>query len=137
MSFIYNRTAVLTRPRSELTAAGGQAGGLPAQTGGSGRYFGLSPSQSPGSAPGEDVIAYDLPCVIMAFAGRAMGVGDLPSAAPGPSRFRFVFKRSASPRALIRARDVLIDDEGLRYQVTAAQWTPLGYKVETIRLENV
>ncbi len=40
------------------------------------------------------------------------------------------------PRTLIRDRDVITDDLGTRYQVTAAYWNSLGYKCLCERLQT-
>lgn len=36
----------------------------------------------------------------------------------------------------IKDRDVVVDDEGYRYQVTANYWTPLSYQITCERLES-
>ncbi len=40
------------------------------------------------------------------------------------------------PRTLIRDRDIITDDLGVRYQVTAAYWNSLGYKALCERLQT-
>lgn len=40
-----------------------------------------------------------------------------------------------APNGTMRDRDILTDDQGIRYQVTGAYWTPLGYSALCERLE--
>lgn len=35
----------------------------------------------------------------------------------------------------VRDRDIVVDDEGYRYEVSSNEWTPLGYKLQTVRQE--
>ena len=42
---------------------------------------------------------------------------------------------SALPRGSVKDRDIILDDEGIRYQVGQAYWEVLGYKLVCIRLE--
>jgi hypothetical protein len=41
----------------------------------------------------------------------------------------------AGPLYSIRDRDIIVDDEGYRYGVSANYWTGIGYQLDCIRLE--
>jgi predicted ATPase len=47
----------------------------------------------------------------------------------------FIPASSAITIYSIRDRDIIVDDEGYRYEVGANFWTGLGYQVSTIREE--
>lgn len=66
---------------------------------------------------------------------RRVGDGILPDDAPGPIRWNIFLPANAVPNGSIISRDIAVDDEGNRYQVAAAYRTPLGWKVQTTRLE--
>jgi hypothetical protein len=66
---------------------------------------------------------------------RRIGDGVLPDDAPGPIRWNIFLPANAIPNGSVVSRDIVVDDEGNRYQVAAAYRTPLGWKVQTTRLE--
>ena len=66
---------------------------------------------------------------------RRIGDGVLPDDAPGPIRWNIFLPANAIPNGSVISRDIVVDDEGNRYQVAAAYRTPLGWKVQTTRLE--
>jgi len=130
-----NRIVTITRPNSERNVAGGQAQGLPSQPGGTGRYRGVSTAIVTSGA-GESDIVIGIPCAMIGSTGRATGTGETPTDAPGPSRWRIYLPQSAAPKGTIHDRDIVTDEEGIRHQVSAAGWTSIGYRLETVRLEN-
>ncbi len=130
-----NRLATISRSNSERNVAGGQAQGLPSQPGSTGRYRGVSTAVVPSGA-GETDIVIGIPCAMIGSTGRATGTGETPTDAPGPSRWRIYLPQSAAPKGTIHDRDIVTDEEGIRHQVSAAGWTPVGYRLETVRLEN-
>ena len=135
MCVLCNRTVTITRPGSELSTSGGQGQGLSSQGSGTGRYWG--PSQTvAASGAGESGIVSNVPCATTATSGKATGTGEVPSDAPGPTRWRFYLPISICPEGSIKDRDIVTDEAGARHQVTAADWTAIGYKLEAIRLEN-
>ncbi len=111
MSFLYPRTIAITRPRS--------AAGIGVQT-----YGGVA-------ASAEDAVASGIAASIQLVRVGGEGPAKLPADA-ARSRWRVFFK---GPSALVRDRDVITDDLGLRYQVSAAYWNALGYACECERLE--
>jgi hypothetical protein len=75
----------------------------------------------------EEVIASGLPASIQAKRERSRPDGGLPSEAYSRAGWN-VFIRTAS-LGEITERDVIVDDLGKRYQVIAAYWNSLGYKI--------
>lgn len=66
---------------------------------------------------------------------RRIGDGALPDDAAGPIRWNIFLPPNAVPNGSIISRDIAVDDEGNRYQVAGAYRTPIGWKVQTVRLE--
>lgn len=66
---------------------------------------------------------------------RRSGEGSLPDDAVGPVRWNIFVPAGAIVKGTVLSRDIIVDDEGNRYQVASAYWTPLGWKIQTIRLE--
>jgi hypothetical protein len=115
--FIYPRTVSFYREGSQLAA--GNAGYLGHNRGTEALVF--------------SAINASVQCP--SIGARRVGDGLLPDDAPGPIRWNIFLPANAVPKGSIISRDIAVDDEGNRYQVAAAYWTPLGYKVQTTRLE--
>jgi hypothetical protein len=137
VAVLCNTTVSVTRPSEQLSSTGGQAPGLPSQPGNTGSYWGSStkPTTDP-SGPGEVAIKSGIPASMIGTTGRATGLGELPSDAPGPSRWRVYVPQSAFPKGAIKDRDILTDDQGERLQVSADYFSTIGYRLECVRLEN-
>ena len=132
-----NRVVALVRPSEEVSPIGGAAPGMPSQPGSAGTSWGVSSKPVTGNVQaGEIAIVAGVPVNILGTTGRATGTGELPSDAPGPSRWRIALPASVCPKGSVKDRDVLIDEEGYRYQVSAAVWTAIGYRCEAIRTES-
>ena len=65
---------------------------------------------------------------------RAIG-GMIPASARR-MEFRIVLPASAAALGTITEKDIVTDDLGKRYQVSAATWGPLGYNLRASLLEN-
>lgn len=133
-TFLYPRTCSLHRPVSNVEAA--QSAGAPVV--GVMGYAGVTQVTTPDPAGiSERVLATGLPCdIAVAGAGKATRPGGgLPADSAGPIHWQFTFPKGALAKGAIRDRDILIDDEGNRYQVASAYWTPLGYQPKTVRLQ--
>ncbi len=132
-----NTVVSVTRPGLEVSSSGGAAPGLPSQPNSVGRYWGQSQTviADPNGA-GEVPIRSGIPAAAIGTTGRATGTGELPSDAPGPSRWRIYLPQSAFPKGSVSVRDILTDDQGTRYQVSADYWSTIGYRLECVRLEN-
>ena len=59
----------------------------------------------------------------------------LPGDAPGPGQWVIFMPANAVVKDTIKDRDIAIDDQGYRYQLSMAEWAPLGYQLIGIRLE--
>lgn len=125
--WIYSRTIDVHRAR---TVAGGTPNiGLTS-------YSGMAQANV-SAAMGEDVIATGIPCSIQDQGmGRVKGQGLLPSDAPGPGQWKCYIPFEGAAKGSIKDRDILVDDEGVRYQVSQASWDRLGWRIVCIRLES-
>jgi hypothetical protein len=130
MSFLYPRTIDLHRPASVATDSSGNP------TAGFAGYSGTSANTDASAVTGETVIATGLRCGIMARGmGRVMGLDLTAADSPGPVQWIVTLPKSALAKGAVRDRDILVDDEGYRYKVAAAEWTFMGYALYCIRLE--
>lgn len=106
MSFVYPRTLTLVRPRAQSGEGRAAYGGK--------------------TQDGEDVIAENVPCN---FDLRREGQKDTPGL-PGDGT-RPTYDCRIPKRALalgtVKDRDIIVDDQGLRYQVVGPFWASLGY----------
>lgn len=132
---IYPRTIAITRPASAQSTSGGAASAPASQVGGSVPYIGLREPTATGGTS-EPTIATGIPASIQALGSRVVAPLDaLASSAAGPIRWKIFIPASALAKGAIRDRDIVTDDEGNRYDVSAAYWNSLGYALETVRLE--
>lgn len=122
---IYDRVVALHRIKTEAGPAAGTVG--------LGGYSG--PEQGTGP-DGEVVLLTGLPCSIQKKAsGKTKGAflpGDI------VSKTEWVIEIpiwAPIARYQIRDRDLLIDDEGYRYDVVSNRWSVFGYQLSTVRLE--
>jgi len=77
-------------------------------------------------------VATNVPCAIEV----KKEVGSQPAKLPGDITRRTYWTVGLfAPLGTVHDRDVLTDDLGQRYQVTADDWTPLGYQLLAERLE--
>ena len=99
-------------------------------------YIGAEQTTTPGvGVEGEQVLYVGLPATI---APGAAGRGKGPLAAdlvfkPG---WNISIPASAVPKYGIRDKDIIVDDEAYRYQVTAAGYSAMAWNLQTIRLET-
>ncbi|MBX9934544.1 MAG: hypothetical protein K2Y56_24015 [Methylobacterium sp.] len=111
MSFLFPRTISINRP-SPASVAGAQ------------EYGDLTPDQ-------EDVIHTDLIASIQHKATAGATGAGLPGDTRALTTWRIFIPLSALPSIAappaIMSRDIIIDDFGLRYQVTAAYPNSLGW----------
>jgi hypothetical protein len=91
--------------------------------------------QSTSSAAGETILYSAIPASIQAGATGRKKDNALPQdVVYAPTWWIFIPKISL-PRAGVRDRDIIVDDEFYRYEVGQAYWNILGYKLICIRLE--
>lgn len=106
MSFMYPRTITLVRPAR--------------QSGGGKQSYGGK------TQAGEAIIAEGVPCN---FDLRREGQKDttgLPGDGTRPT-YDCRIPLKALAKGMVKDRDIIIDDEGLRYQVVGPFWASLGY----------
>lgn len=117
VNFMYPRTITIKRP--VMPTQGGLIG-----------YQGVAESS-------ETTIASGVAASIeMASTGRnSNAAGGLPADSAGPIKYS-MYLSAAAANALpaIFERDVIYDDLGRRFQVDAYQPTPIGMKIDTVRL---
>lgn len=114
MSFLYPRTISIRRP-----AAQSGEGAL--------AYGGQTQS-------GETSVETGVPASIQERReGQKSQVG-LPGDGTKPTWYVFI-PRSALALGVVKDRDVVVDDQGERYQVIANYWDSLGYRLTAERLE--
>ena len=115
MSFLYPRTIAVSRP--------GTQPGFGAQG-----YGGELPST-------ETPVASGLPASIQFYKERGRNEAQLPGDV-GKTYDRILIPASAAALGLIRSRDIITDDLGLRYAVVKPYWNSLGYNLMVERLET-
>jgi hypothetical protein len=106
-SFIWNRVIAVHRPQPAITAGDGGYAGLEATT--------------------ETVIASGIPASIQTASrgGTGFGIGHVPSDA-GRVQYRIHIPFWAQAAIPINTRDIVVDDLGRRFQVSAPQPDSLG-----------
>lgn len=118
MSFIYPRKVSIVRPVSGRGL--GKVG-----------YNG----QRPGNQQHEQSVAEKLPASIQLMKGMGRPASGLPGDAAQKTIWRILIPLSAIANGAIKTHDVVIDDLGERYDVTAAYWNSLGYGLLTEKLD--
>lgn len=83
----------------------------------------------------ETSIATGLPASIQSVRQRGAPEGGDPTAAPDRSQWDIFIPSSAAVLGLTTERDVVTDDLGKRYVITAAWWDSLGYRLRCELLE--
>jgi hypothetical protein len=126
MSFLYPR--IIEVHRSKNIA-------VPPSPIGSTGYSGREELVSYADPEGETVLIQSLAASIQARGiGRATGEQLLPGNVNKAPQWRIYTQPIAV--GTIRDNDIIYDDEGYRYQVAMNYWTPMGYKLEVVRLET-
>ena len=117
MSFLYPRIVSIHRPTAQVGV-----GVRP--------YSGLTPSA-------ESVVATGLPASIQQKSQRQRNTPEgLPADSSVMNGWHIFLPKRAAALGLILARDIVIDDAGLRYSVFGPYWNSLGYNL-LVELEQV
>lgn len=116
MSFLYPRTIAITRPAVD-TAPGYSS-----------TYSGLSPSN-------ETAVASGIPASIQLKKEKGRLNTNLPADQEAKSFWTIMIPLGAAALGLINVDDIVTDDLGIRYQVTAPYWNSLGYALLAERLD--
>jgi hypothetical protein len=102
---------------------------------GLGTYQGREASTDFSDPEGEAILLTNIACDIQSRGiGRSTGAMTLPGNISKHPQWRIITGLLALHT--IRDNDILIDDEGYRYQVALNQWSALGYVLDCIRLET-
>ena len=97
---------------------------------------GYSGAEQGTGVEGETVLFTGLPASIqLGAAGRTTKGTELPGDATSRPIWNVFIPASAITQYSVRDRDIIVDDEGYRYEVGANQWTAAGYQLSTIRQE--
>ena len=122
---VYPRTIEIHRNETNAGAADiGLAG-----------YSGAEATTSPSNPADETVLFTGIPASIQAARYGTKNITALPqNTVTAPSWNIFVPLPSVQKGA-VRDRDIVVDDEGYRYEVGQAYWNRLGFKMICTRLE--
>jgi len=115
MSFLYPRVISITRPNPQTGVGAISYGGV--------------------EATNETAVAAGLPASIqLKKSGNRPDTG-LPADAQNKTDWTVFIPAACAANGTINARDIVTDDLGVRYQVTAPYWNSLGYALLCERLE--
>lgn len=117
LAFIYPRTISIRRPSAPATGA---VGAQP--------YQALVPAD-------ESVIASGLPASIQEKGRAGRGDVGLPADTTQATIWQIFIPGASAALGGIQNRDIVVDDLGNRYQVIAAYWNSLGFKLKVTLLE--
>lgn len=90
--------------------------------------YSTAPGAQSYSAPNQDqTIATGLPASIQLKKERGKPITDLPGDASAKTFWTILIPAASAGIGLIRSRDIIVDELGVRYQVSAPYWNSLGY----------
>lgn len=115
MSFVYPRTVSILRQAAQIG-------------------FGALPPSGAGLAP-EQAIATGLPASIQQKSTGAKPDAGLPGDATNRTFWRVFIPRGQLALGAVQRGDIVVDDLGQRYHVTAPYWNSLGHNLLVERLE--
>ncbi len=116
MSFLYPRTISITRPAAQVGVGAIGYGGQAAAT--------------------ETSVASGLPATIQLKKEGKAPDAHLPGDISKRTLWRIMIPLQSAALGLIKDRDIVTDDLGLRYQVMAPYFSSLGYDILAERLET-
>jgi hypothetical protein len=130
MRLLYPRTIQVRRLRRDVTPA------VLANFEPDAGYVG-SEQNTVSDDPNSELVLYkNVCCSIAAHQSGRTKDGLVPTdATMKPLWLIIVPASSCVPKAAIRDRDLLVDDEQYRYIVAQAWWTPLSWNLSAVRLE--
>jgi hypothetical protein len=121
MNWLYPRTIAVHRPaNADVTGGAPSVRKLP--------YSGVT-------AAAETVVLTGVPAAIQFITPAGSRNNKLPADTNAPGGWKILLPRSAAALGAIQNRDIIVDDQGQRYQAEDAYWTPLGYQLRTRLLE--
>jgi hypothetical protein len=98
-------------------------------------YSGQVATTNPSNPQGEQVLFSDIPASVQASTTGRKKDNALPGDAVFAPSWRIFIPKSRLKLGAVRDRDIIVDDEGYRYEVGQAYWNLLGYQLICIRLE--
>ena len=126
MSLLFDRTIAVHR----LKTVAGSTDSAIGLTG----YSGAEESTSPSDPQGETVLYVGIAASIDAGTlGRKKDSALPQDVVYGPTWY--IYCSVQLPKYSVRDRDIIVDDEGFRYEVGQAEWGILGYRLICVRLE--
>ncbi|BBL73206.1 hypothetical protein [Methylomagnum ishizawai] len=114
MSFVYPRTLAILRPVQPAPAGLAPYGGQ--------------------AADGESLVAEGVPASIQQIRAGSGNPAKLPGDAKVPD-FKILIPKRAVAKGVIKARDIVVDELGTRYQVMGPYWNSLGYNLTASLLQ--
>ena len=116
MSFLYPRLVSITRPVADL---------------------GIGQVEYGGELPiNEDSIATQIPASIQLNKQGSKPGADLPADMSNRTFWKILIPLGAVSFGVIKVRDIITDDLGMRYAVAGAYWNSLGWGLRCELLEN-
>jgi hypothetical protein len=129
MSLLYPRTVEVRRLRRDVAPA------VLAAFDPEGGYSGAE-QNTVSDDPNSEVSLYrGICCSIQAMQSGRTKDGFLPTDATTRPQWKILIQPGALPIYSVRDRDIVIDDEGYRHQVSQNCWTGLTYELSCVRLE--
>ena len=98
-------------------------------------YSGAEATTSPTNPADEAVLFTGIPASIQAKRYGTKNAGGLAQDMVWLPAWDIFISAQALAKGTVRDRDIIVDDEGYRYQVGQAYWNRLGHKIICIRLE--
>lgn len=124
---LYPRLVEIRREKSEASSS---------TTVGLVGYSGAEIDPYPANQSGEEVLYTKIPANIQAGSARARrGTGPLPQDAVTNPQWDIYIPITALALGAVQARDIVVDDLGVRYQVGQPYCNLLGWKLRCIALE--
>jgi hypothetical protein len=117
-ALVYNRTIAVHRPVT-VAATGGVT---------LGDYSGVQDST-------ETVLFTGVKTSIQPRSSVRQHMNALPADARAPYVFSFFFKKRVLFVGDVKNRDILVDDQGERYQVEEVEWTLIGAHIRALKVE--
>lgn len=127
MSFIYPRVIDIHRPKPQAVGSGPNVATLKSYTG---------TTTDVVSTTGENLVLAALPAAVQFVSPLSRGAGsNLPSDTHAPGAWRIFIPAASAAITAIQNRDIIVDDQGNRYQVEDSYWTFFGWHLRARLLE--
>lgn len=116
MSFLYERLISISRPDVDLDVGAQSYSGVSIDT--------------------ETLLFENIPATVQASSGSSRpSTAEMPAAAPAPIQWKILIPRGKIANGAIQTKDIITDDLGRRFQVSADYCHSMGWTLMTIKLE--